>query len=144
MWQNFRAESLYWSPWLTFFRFDYTNKSNQEIVAIEVITLMYDVFERPLAKSRLVIPGGGSENIEDLAPGESESEGFIRRNIYQNLFTAICYVNLVRLSDGSLWLAPEDEILEVIRESFRVPELEMPEVPAESDTLASPSYNFMI
>jgi hypothetical protein len=90
------------------------NITEQPVVAFEVVILKYDPFDRRLVGTRWIVSGKNSADWTPLAPGESSGDG-TRGVGSEDVHTAIAYVRHVRLSDGTIWSAPESELLTAIK-----------------------------
>jgi hypothetical protein len=94
--------------------FKWTSISQQPIVALEIVALKYDAFNRQLVGTLMFIPGTDSANWNPLQPGQSSADGTIGRS-EESVMTAIAYVRNVRLADGSVWSVPTDVLLAELR-----------------------------
>ncbi len=117
-------------------RYNWINKSQQSIVAFEIVTLKYDAFDQRMFGSRTVVTGTDSANWTPLPAGAGSSDGTIGYGS-EDVFTAIAYVRRVRLADGTVWsvndLRLRDELKKVapgIREFGNV----APDPKKEGDT----------
>lgn len=89
--------------------FSYRNKSDKAVVALEIVILKYDAFNRNLVGARGTIPGVDSANYTALRPGQTGSDGFGGHD-EDSLFTSLIYVRHVRLQDGSVWRADLNKV----------------------------------
>jgi hypothetical protein len=80
------------------------NVGTQPIVAFEVVILKYDAFDRRLLGTRWTVTGTNSADWRALAPGASSQDGTLSSGI-EEVFTAIAYVRIARLQDGTVWSA---------------------------------------
>jgi len=82
------------------------NTASQPIVAFEVVILKYDAFDGRLLGSKWTVTGTNSADWRPLPPGASNGDG-TRSYGTEEVFTAIAYVRIARLQDGSIWRANE-------------------------------------
>lgn len=82
------------------------NTGSQPIIAFEVVVLKYDAFDRRLVGSKWTVTGTNSADWRPLAPGGSSGDG-TRSYGEEEVLTAIAYVRIARLQDGSIWHANE-------------------------------------
>ena len=94
--------------------FAWRNTAQQPIVAMEIVMLKYDAFDERLIGSRFIVQGVNSVNWLPLQPGQSSSDGSIGFRD-EDVFTGIAYVRRVRLSDGTVWRADENRLLQELR-----------------------------
>jgi hypothetical protein len=80
------------------------NTGAQPIVAFEVVVLKYDAFDRRLVGSSWTVTGTNSADWRPLPPGGTNGDG-TRTYGSEEVFTAIAYVRIARLQDGSIWRA---------------------------------------
>lgn len=90
------------------------NTGTQPILAIEVVILKYDAFDRRLVGTRWTVTGRNSADWSPLQPGASNSDG-TRGLGTEEVFTAIAYVRSARLADGSVWRASDADLLAKLR-----------------------------
>jgi hypothetical protein len=90
------------------------NVSTQPIVAFEIVILKYDPFDRRLIGSRWLVGGRNSANLTPLPPGASSGDGTISYRD-EDVFTAIAYIRHVRLQDGTIWTADDEQLLAAVR-----------------------------
>ena len=62
-----------------------------------------------------MITGKNSGDWRQLEPGESNTDG-TRSYGTENVYTAIVYVNIARLADGTVWHAENRDLLERLRD----------------------------
>ena len=76
------------------------------IVAIQVSTLLYDIFGEHMKNL-------GNTEVKDFSPGQSRLDGEWRayENDVGKFLTTITYVARVRLADGSQWIFNADNLL---------------------------------
>jgi hypothetical protein len=93
---------------------EYTNTSNNDIVAFSFGFFAFDVFNRSLGR-----PLNGF-TIENLDVGDKNNGAWVQTTYSASLFrdygTAISYVANVRFSDGSIWSYNEDNVLNQLQE----------------------------
>ena len=78
----------------------------QPIVAVQVRTLLYDVFGQHMKNL-------GNTEVKDFTPSQSTIDGEWRayNNEVSDLLTTVTYVARVRLADGSQWIFNEENLL---------------------------------
>ncbi len=95
-------------------RFDqdlkWQNIGKQALVAFEIVILKYDAFNQRLIGSEWTVTGTDSANWKPLDPGQSSSDG--SRDLgEEQVYTAIAYVRIARLKDGTIWRANDAQLL---------------------------------
>lgn len=88
--------------------------SDQPFVACEIVILKYDPFNRRMVGMAWTIAGTDSEHWSPLPQGKA-GEGSAVDPGREQVFTAIAYVRLARLQDGTIWQADEAALLEQLR-----------------------------
>ncbi len=92
------------------------NTGTQPLVAIEIVVLKYDPFDRRLIGSRWIVTGKNSADWSPLQPGESNGDG-TRGYGEEEVYTAIAYVRSARLQDGTVWRVNEGTLLAEIKKA---------------------------
>jgi hypothetical protein len=86
------------------------NTSPQGLVAVEVVILKYDAYNRRRPAVDWSLTGRGGNDWTPLGPGES-SRDLTRAAGQDDAYTEIAWVRRVRLQDGTIWEANEAEVL---------------------------------
>jgi hypothetical protein len=92
----------------------WTNAGAQAIVALEVVILKYDPFDRRLIGTKWTVTGKDSADWRPLQPGQSGTDG-TRGYGDEEVFTAIAYVRNARLADGTIWKANDTDLIAQLR-----------------------------
>ena len=87
---------------------------DQPFVACEIVILKYDPFNRRMVGMPWTVAGTDSEHWSPLPQGRT-GEGSAVDPGREQAFTAIAYVRLARLQDGTIWQADEAALLEQLR-----------------------------
>jgi hypothetical protein len=98
-------------------RLAWKNVGNQPIVAIEVVLLKYDAFNRRMESERWTVTGKNSADWRPLTPGDGGTDALVGLES-QPVLTEIAYVRIVRLADGTLWHASSDS--DLLKEMHRL------------------------
>lgn len=86
------------------------NIGSQPIVAFEVVILKYDAFNRRMLGTRWTVTGKDSADWRPLAPGDNGTDGTSSFGA-EEILTAIAYVRILRLADGTVWSMKDSELL---------------------------------
>ena len=92
----------------------YRNVSQQALIALEIVVLKYDAFNRRLIGNDMTVTGTNSANWAPLPPGEGGRKELIG-NGREEVFTAIAYVRAARLADGTVWRVNDLQLLAGLR-----------------------------
>lgn len=102
--------------------FGWKNTSEREIVAVQVIVLRFDPFNRSMLPMRLIAGGAAGQNM--LKVGASSFAVTYDLGFDVSEYTSIAFVSDVRFSDGSRWEFSEQSVLALLKKA--APELETP------------------
>jgi hypothetical protein len=97
------------------------NVGAQPLVAFEIVTLKYDAFNRRMVGTSWTVTGTDSEHWSPLPQGRT-GEGIAVDPGREEVFTALAYVRLARLQDGTIWRADEGGLLDQLHKA--APEIE--------------------
>ncbi len=97
-------------------RMTWKNVGDQPLVAFEIVILKYDAFNRRMAGTPWTVSGTDSEHWSPLRQGKV-GEGSAVDPGREEVFTAMAYVRLARLQDGTIWQADEAGLLEQLRKA---------------------------
>lgn len=93
----------------------WTNKSDQPIIAFEVVILRFDPFNRPIrGGGSWMITGRNSGDWSPLMPGTSSSDGLIGFDD-DPVLTSVVYVRAIRFANGDVWTANTAEVTRQIQ-----------------------------
>jgi len=92
----------------------WANTGNQAVTAYEVVTIKYDVFNRRLIGSKMIIGGSTSAQWEPLRPRASSQDGMDGSST-SHVHMGITYIRAVHYADGSVWKADPAQVIEAVR-----------------------------
>jgi GYF domain 2 len=93
----------------------WTNIGTESVLAFEIVILKYDAFDQPLVGTRWVVTGRDSGDWGHFGPKQRSEDGTTGYGI-EEVFTAIAYVRMARLGDGTVWQVDDEQLLSVLRE----------------------------
>jgi hypothetical protein len=96
--------------------FGWKNTTPQPVVALEIVTLKFDPFNRALRPTRIVVPGKPVDSWAALQPERMASDEWLVRG-EEMVFTAIAYVGAVRLADGTVWRPTDAAVLAALKDA---------------------------
>ena len=94
--------------------FTWQNKTKQDVVAVEIVVLRYDPFNRPMIGERTTFAGKMDPKKDPLKPNEKETDGTDELG-FDDTFTGIAYVSSVRFADGTVWMADQDDVAKKVK-----------------------------
>ncbi len=95
---------------------NWKNIGDQPLVAFEIVLLKYDAFNRRMVGVPWTVTGTDSDHWTPLPQGRAD-EGSAVDPGRELVLTAIAYVRLARLQDGTIWEADEAGLPEQLRKA---------------------------
>jgi hypothetical protein len=106
----------------------WTNTGSQPVIAFEIVILRYDPFDRRMVGDRILVTGTDSANWKPLVPGARGSDG-VRMRGSDTTYTAVAYVRLARLADGTIWSVNDLKLASEIKKAIKDPGDLKPDAP---------------